>query len=246
MGKKHGGKGKAARKGGRGDGGGKQRTKGRAGKSKRPESPECSWSLEGQLARMGLRVKTCPADGNCMFHAVADQLEGADGCAGDVRAAVVARLREQKEVLQFFIEDDEDYDAYCDRMAREGQWGGHLELQVISEVYGVNIIVHQHGERPWEIRNHEGPGVRTLHLAYEGGQHYDSVRLASDMGTGPAEPILALEQRAPDGADAEAVKILCASTGCEDDAVAAAVLAECNGSVDEVRCSSTLLQHSCP
>ena len=42
---------------------------------------------------------------------------------------------------------------YCNRMARDGTWGGHLELNVASVVTQRNITVHQAGQPCWVIKN---------------------------------------------------------------------------------------------
>lgn len=50
-----------------------------------------------------------------------------------------------------------------------------LGWQGISCTFNVNIIVHQLGSPPWEIRNFP-PSAPVIHLSYHDGEHYASVR----------------------------------------------------------------------
>ncbi len=52
---------------------------------------------------------------------------------------------------------------------------GLRSLQGISCTFNVNIIVHQLGSPPWEIRNFP-PSAPVIHLSYHDGEHYASVR----------------------------------------------------------------------
>ena len=74
-----------------------------------------------------------------------------------------------------FVEDDRTLDAHLRDMRRDSIWGGHLELQAISRAFGLNLIVHQLGSQPWEIRNFP-PAAPSAHLSYHDGEHYSSVR----------------------------------------------------------------------
>lgn len=63
-----------------------------------------------------------PGDGNCMFRSIADQLGSSAADAHGtraheaVRAAVVAYMRRKRDLFAAFVEDDEGFDAYLDRM----------------------------------------------------------------------------------------------------------------------------------
>ena len=49
-----------------------------------------------------------------------------------------------------------------------------MEIQAASQLYQVNITIHQLNQPRWEIPNF--PGKRTIHLSYHDGDHYSSVR----------------------------------------------------------------------
>ena len=111
---------------------------------------------------------------------------------------------------------------YLNRMQRRKEWGGHLELQAISNMLKVNICVHQvsastcppvasygtpasHAacypqlaQPRWEIVNF--PHAQVLHLSYHDGEHYNSVRNADDDGSDVPTPIVIRAPTAGPGA----------------------------------------------
>ena len=88
---------------------------------------------------------------------------------------VVDYMDANRESFEPFVEDDVPFDKYTADMRKDGEWGGHLELQAISLCFGVNVIVHQLESSPWEIRNFP-PSAPVIHLSYHDGEHYASVR----------------------------------------------------------------------
>jgi len=130
------------------------------------------------------------ADGNCFFRAACDQLDGPGGDHAALRAQLVAHMQLESDSYAPFVEDDESFDKYCERMARDGTWAGQMEVQALVRVRDVGVCIHQAGSPPWLIEAPDGKarGVY-LHLTYEDGEHYNSVRCAkhSDAG-GPGGP----------------------------------------------------------
>jgi OTU domain-containing protein 3 len=145
--------------------------------------------LDAELANLGLRVQEVAADGSCFFRSLADQLEGRSGDHRQLRTTIIKHIETKRELYEPFIEDDEKFDDYIDRMAEEGTWAGNLELQAASIVLNVNLKVYQAGQPPWIVANFPQTEVRMLHISYHDGMHYNSVRLLDDVGTGPPEPI---------------------------------------------------------
>ena len=77
-----------------------------------------------QLAQYGLRLKEVGGDGNCLFRAIADQLEGNEKLHKKYRDQAVEILESNKEAYAPFIEDDETIDDYIKDMMKDGNWGG--------------------------------------------------------------------------------------------------------------------------
>jgi hypothetical protein len=91
------------------------------------------------------------------------------------------------EDFRWFVDEDQEWSSYLVGMKQNGTWGGNIELQAASLALHVNILVHQCDEtvpRMW-VRNWgsspSGAQPRTVHLAYHGSEHYNSVRLCSDI-----------------------------------------------------------------
>eukprot|EP00958_Prasinococcus_capsulatus_P001921 scaffold175_cov414-Prasinococcus_capsulatus_cf.AAC.29 len=132
-------------------------------------------TLEAQLDACGLRLKEMDADGNCMFRAVSDQLDGDDDDRAHLgrRKKVVDYMEAHEEQFAPFLEDDQDWKTYCSNMREDGTWGGHLELQALSLLEECNIVIHQLNECRWVIRNFDN--AKTIQVSYHDGDHYNSV-----------------------------------------------------------------------
>ena len=132
--------------------------------------------LRDQLHDLGLRAKEVGADGNCFFRAMCDQRWGDEAEHMHLRSLTLEYMRANRDDFEPFIEDDEKWDAYVERMGEDGTWAGNMELQAASLVCMTNICVHQAGQPRWEIVNFP-TADRYYHVTYEGGDHYNSVEL---------------------------------------------------------------------
>ena len=107
-----------------------------------------------------LMVKDVPADGNCLYRAVAAQLRtlspttvaGSDDY-GHVRAMCAQMLQERQEEFAPFVDygDETDYDninrprdyaSYVERVRSSSDWGGHLELRALAMALNRTIYVY--------------------------------------------------------------------------------------------------------
>ena len=87
-----------------------------------------------------------------------------------------------------FMEDEEEFQIYCERMNQDGQWGGNAELCAAAQVFHVSIhIVSTDPGRPvLEIPGpEEATEEVTIYLCYQGDEHYDSLHPVNqkDMDT---------------------------------------------------------------
>jgi OTU domain-containing protein 3 len=137
--------------------------------------------LRDELGRLGLTVVEVEGDGSCFFRSLADQL---DHCGGHeeecidhqtLRQRIMSYVRAHRTMYEPFMEDDEPFDDYVNRMEENGEWAGNVELQAASMELGVNIRIYQEGQTPWTIKNHPD-SAPLLHLSYHDGSHYNSVR----------------------------------------------------------------------
>jgi OTU domain-containing protein 3 len=63
---------------------------------------------------------------------------------------------------------------------KDGTWGGQLEIQALSVVHNFNCIVHQVDNPIMVFSNYPLGTVKTIHISYHLGEHYNSVRLIND------------------------------------------------------------------
>ncbi|XP_078572724.1 uncharacterized protein LOC144859718 [Branchiostoma floridae x Branchiostoma japonicum] len=105
--------------------------------------------LARHVAESGLTFRDeVPKDGNCMFHAVADQLfrtEGRQISHGDLRKQVVDYLRGcpynvNGDHLSDFV-PDQNWVRYLDTMSRDGTWGDHIVLQAMADMFGHDVSI---------------------------------------------------------------------------------------------------------
>lgn len=148
--------------------------------SKASHSGDDEHLLRSQLRDLGLRIEVMAADGNCFFRALSDQRWGDDSHHEALRRDVISYMRANRTDFEPFIEDDEKWDTYIARMAEDGTWAGNLELQAASVVCFANLCVHQAEQPRWEIINYAYAKDRYFHVAYQDGDHYNSVRLLSE------------------------------------------------------------------
>ncbi|GAW80014.1 hypothetical protein, conserved [Plasmodium gonderi] len=123
-------------------------------------------------------IRSIRTDGNCLFRAVADQLYNNEDNYKEIRKLVVSYLQRNEEKYKHFIEHDESYKSYIQRISLDGTWGGQLELQAVGELFTVNILIYQENGCILEIKNHSDD-KKCIQLHYASSEHYNSVRFKS-------------------------------------------------------------------
>jgi len=161
---------------------------------------------EDLLKSCGLWIKEVVGDGACLFRAFADQLSpDGDKAHVDMRERCVDFMEAHRADFEPFLE--EDFAGYCSRMRQSATWGGHVEVQALARMTGVNAVIYQPSEasgRPdnlmktaVEITASDSDDARCVQLSFHpnhhAGQHYNSVRCRQDEGEGPA-PVASLEE----------------------------------------------------
>ncbi|KAK3103939.1 hypothetical protein FSP39_023047 [Pinctada imbricata] len=138
----------------------------------------------------GFKIKDGAPNGNCMFHAVNDQLI----INGDfrfnemsLRRKAVAYLKHHPKnkdeiPLECFLINEETWDAYLKRMSKSKEWGDHLIIKALCEVLHRKIVVHtvQSAERlnhyEFMPEDSDTSCKEDLHLGHLGELHYLSLR----------------------------------------------------------------------
>ncbi|KAK2503533.1 hypothetical protein MC885_005333 [Smutsia gigantea] len=204
----------------------------------RPESggEEEFVSFANQLQALGLKLREVPGDGNCLFRALGDQLEGHSRNHLKHRQETVGYMIKQREDFEPFVEDDIPFEKHVASLAKPGTFAGNDAIVAFARNHQLNVVIHQLNAPLWQIRGTDKSNVRELHIAYRYGEHYDSVRRINDNSEAPAHlqtDFQMLHQDEPNkrekiktkGADLEedltddvenAVQKVCSATGCSD------------------------------
>merc|ERR1712232_412941 len=101
----------------------------------------------------------------------------------------------------------EDFGAYCQRLRKPTEWGGHVEVQALARALGVNVVVHQPSEAAngeallkssIEVCNFDQNETRLVQLSFHSMfqvEHYNSVRRVDDDGQGVPPKLSVPEMR---------------------------------------------------
>lgn len=233
----------------KGGGGGPPHTKGGGSRGRRPGGWPDSYladdenfpSFQAQLAGMGLQLRDIPADGNCLFRALGDQLEGHCRNHFRHRAEVVNYMRMHRTDFEPFVEDDVSFDQHVSNLQKLGTHAGNDAIVAFAKVNSLEIIIHQLNQKPFMI---SGPNVscsdtRQLHLAYHNGDHYSSVRRLGDNTESPAQIHLQETTQGSLNRSQDYKGVVSAKRGLEDIETEVAVAAGCE---DKARIQQSLIE----
>jgi OTU domain-containing protein 6 len=159
-----------------------------------------------QLPEYGTIVDV-PADGHCLYRAIAAQLSTTTTIIDyrTVRNLAADGLLKHRDTLEAFCESH--YDDYVDRVRSSADWGGHLELRALSFMLHRPIIIYStnppltigdnderhddnHGEQDQAAAAAASvePIRLSYHLHYYAlGEHYNHVVIRPTSSADPAE-----------------------------------------------------------
>lgn len=143
-------------------------------------------SFANQLQALGLKLREVPGDGNCLFRALGDQLEGHSRNHLRHRQETVDYMIRQREDFEPFVEDDIPFEKHVASLAKPGTFAGNDAIVAFARNHQLNVVIHQLNAPLWQIRGTDKSNVRELHIAYRYGEHYDSVRRINDNSEAPA------------------------------------------------------------
>ncbi|XP_073511664.1 OTU domain-containing protein 3 [Phyllobates terribilis] len=158
----------------------------RRNRSGESEDPEEFLSFANQLQVLGLRLREVPGDGNCLFHALGDQLEGHSRNHLRHRQETADYMVKHRNDFEPFVEDDVPFDRHIHNLSQPGTFAGNDAIVSFARNNQVNVVIHQLNNPLWQIRGSDKANARELHIAYRYGEHYDSVRPVHDNTETPA------------------------------------------------------------
>jgi OTU domain-containing protein 3 len=100
-----------------------------------------------EIAPLRLALRDVGGDGNCLFRAFADQVDGSEAAQAFMREEACSFMARQEEFFRPFLDEEEEgtFENYLKAMRRSGEWGGHLELQALAECFRSVVVVHKRG-----------------------------------------------------------------------------------------------------
>ncbi|PIA19622.1 cysteine proteinase, partial [Coemansia reversa NRRL 1564] len=101
--------------------------------------------LNRALKKSGLYCKDMAGDGNCLFRALADQVDGSPEMHLRHRESVCDYMLRHPDEFSPFMDETCPFDHYVFNMRRPGVYGGNLELVAFARNYRVDINVYQLG-----------------------------------------------------------------------------------------------------
>ncbi|XP_020490952.1 OTU domain-containing protein 3 [Labrus bergylta] len=144
-------------------------------------------SFSNQLQALGLRLREVPGDGNCLFRALGDQLEGHSRGHLRLRQETVQYMMSHRQDFEPFVEDDVPFTQHLSNLSQPGTFAGNDAIVAFARSQQVKVVIHQLNTPLWEINGVEKQVCIELHIAYRYGDHYDSVRRTGDNSESPAQ-----------------------------------------------------------
>ncbi|KAL4648357.1 OTU domain-containing protein 3 [Arapaima gigas] len=144
-------------------------------------------SFNNQLQVLGLKLREVPGDGNCLFRALGDQLEGHSRGHLRLRQETVQYMQAHRQDFEPFVEDDVPFTQHLNNLSQAGTFAGNDAIVAFARCYQLRVVIHQLNTPLWEINGSEKPTCRELHIAYRYGDHYDSIRRIGDNSESPAQ-----------------------------------------------------------
>lgn len=144
------------------------------------------------LIEKHLKLFSIPSDGDCLYRAVAHQLEKNKAhitSVGDLRKTVANYIRNNKDEFMPFMSNpdsneilnDIEFEEYCNKVECTKAWGGQLEIRALSNSLQCPIHVIQAIGPNFINQGDEFDGpplIITYHRhMYQLGEHYNSTEI---------------------------------------------------------------------
>ncbi|KAM3923906.1 OTU domain-containing protein 3 isoform 2-T2 [Leptodactylus fuscus] len=108
-------------------------------------------SFANQLQVLGLRLREVPGDGNCLFRALGDQMEGHSRNHLTHRQETVDYMVKHRDDFEPFVEDDVPFDRHVENLAQPGTFAGNDAIVAFARNNQVNVVIHQLNNPLWQM-----------------------------------------------------------------------------------------------
>ncbi|XP_064028043.1 OTU domain-containing protein 3 isoform X2 [Pogoniulus pusillus] len=158
-----------------------------------PNSAPGGGGLARQLRALGLKLREVPGDGNCLFRALGDQLEGHSRNHLRHRQETVDYMIKQREDFEPFVEDDVPFDKHVTNLAKPGTFAGNDAIVAFARNNQMNVVIHQLNAPLWQMLPKNDPNKEEEVKAQRGDSEEET-----------------------EGEMEDAIQKVCNATGCSD------------------------------
>ncbi|XP_024090982.2 OTU domain-containing protein 3 isoform X4 [Pongo abelii] len=152
-------------------------------------------SFANQLQALGLKLREVPGDGNCLFRALGDQLEGHSRNHLKHRQETVDYMIKQREDFEPFVEDDIPFEKHVASLAKPGTFAGNDAIVAFARNHQLNVVIHQLNAPLWQFQMlHQDESNKREKIKTKGMDSEDDLRDEVE----------------------DAVQKVCNATGCSD------------------------------
>ena len=136
---------------------------------------EIDEKIKKELENLGYHVVEVKGDGNCLFRSISEQIEGDENNYKHYRELSVDYILQNKDDFAPFLDEDEPFDKYIEKMSKDAEWAGNLEIYALSMALEANFCIYLYNQPCYVIKNWETPKYN-IFLSYHNGKHYNSFR----------------------------------------------------------------------
>ena len=130
-----------------------------------------------QLSKLDLYLHDIPGDGNCLFRALGDQLEGHQENHFKHQCDVVEYMVKHRDTFEPFVEDGIPFNRYISWLRKKSTHAGNDAIVAFAKLHHLNVAIHQLSQPILVIHGVKDSTIaQELHIAYHNREHYSSVR----------------------------------------------------------------------
>merc|ERR1712176_1208356 len=116
-----------------------------------------------EVQAMNWKLVVVDADGNCLYRCFATEIYGDTNKQSFVREECCKYMRKNQDFFQNFIPD---FDQRMMEKEQEYEWGDHVDITALSELYNVRVRVFEYDK-----------DSQKLYMSFDQGEHEDTVNL---------------------------------------------------------------------
>jgi len=130
------------------------------------------------LAKQSFCIVDMDKDGNCLFRAVAHQIYNDPDRHIEVRKMCYDYMERDRDFFSLYV--GEDFDVYLKRQRNLHEWGDHVEIVAMREMFNLNVAVYDkeaiNAPKPLGLGSSETAHTfPIMRFSFHGANHYNSL-----------------------------------------------------------------------